>query len=107
MKLKEFFNKSRKWTKKASARTVLGSYTLATGEDAVCWCLIGAIFKLWPEESQKQIRFEKQALILDAAVDLGYWIDAGTWASVAVINLNDRDGFTFEDVKSILEHADV
>ena len=107
MKLQEFFDKPGKWTKKSNARTVLDTPAPVTHELAVCWCLYGAIFKLWPEESQRQIRLEKQWLILDAAVDLGYWVSTGTWVDVAVINLNDREGITFQDIKAILEHADV
>lgn len=107
MKLKDFFDKPEKWTKGASARNALGSPAPITLESAVCWCLTGAILKLWPEASQKQIRFEKHALIMDAALILNYWIPGRDSTIDSVIALNDQDAITFEDIKIILEQADV
>lgn len=46
MKLWQFFNSSKKWTQKASARDSSGRKVLATSDRAVCWCLLGACHKL-------------------------------------------------------------
>lgn len=104
MKLKELLDKPEKWTKGVSARDSNGYKAGPLNENAVCWCLTGAIYKCYPEFSAAFDIYEK---ILDAAVELRYWVFTDVWVTATIINLNDREEITFEDIKAIIEHADI
>jgi hypothetical protein len=102
MKLKELLDKPEKWTKGVCARDSNGLPIKSGDKNAVCWCLSGATHQCYPESP-----FEIYKKVLDAAVELRYWTFTDVWIGAAIINLNDREGITFEDIKAILEHADV
>jgi hypothetical protein len=42
-----------KWTKKVFAKTATGNITYPNVPDAVCWCVMGAIVKCYPNHNKQ------------------------------------------------------
>ena len=91
MKLKELFDKPHKWTRQLYARKEDGHGITADSDEAVCWCLMGGIFRCYPD-AQKQRELE-----LRLGLHLGQH----------PINWNDTKGRTFEEVKALVEELDI
>ena len=90
MKIKELLSSPDKWCKKSYARKKDGSSTFPFENDAVSFCLWGAIIRCY-EINHQQIIKEKirQEIVRDIAV----------W--------NDDCETTFEDVKELVEKLDI
>ena len=111
MKLKDFFDSPKKWTKKAIARSAVGNPVGADSHEAVCWCLTGATLKLWPGDEQKHFRNDIYRKMLATAEGLGY-LTASAHTNLIYLEgsttyLNDLSSITFDDVKKLLEQADI
>jgi hypothetical protein len=75
-----------KWTKVASARNSLGATVTPDDEDAVCWCLNGAIFKTARNYTLCHYEIRK-------------------YLPGSIVNWNDAKARTFEDVTRLLDKA--
>lgn len=96
MKIKELLTDESRWCKGHVARNKYGEKEDIESEQAVCWCLSGAIGKCYPYKDRNAISLK----IRDAIVKhLGYVL--GT------IAFNDDKKTTFEDVRKVIELADV
>lgn len=96
MKIKELLNSPEKWTQSAYAKDAVGDSCSSTEPQAVCWCLLGAIHRCYPEpkESDKVWRKILAAITLESHF-------------VSISSFNDNEETTFEQVRDILEMADV
>lgn len=77
MKIHELLSDPAKWTQDANARDKHGNPVNAESEDAVCWCLIGALYKCYPVDHRKA--WERLVTVIDV---LYAWNDSHTHAEV-------------------------
>jgi hypothetical protein len=101
MKAKDLLSDPSRWTQRASARDRLGNSCSSLSPRAVKFCIIGAMARAYLpgdgdiEKAERRIR--------EAMVELGWEcgeiMALGTW--------NDDPSRTFDDVKRVLEKADV
>ena len=45
----ELLEDPKRWTQREDARAANGNYTYPDSPDAVCWCLYGAMKKIYPD----------------------------------------------------------
>jgi len=90
MKIKELLNHSGRWTQGYFARAQSGSLCDAKSDEAVCWCLGGALQKCYGHLSE---RFEVYRKISDKIGIIPIW--------------NDDPTRTFDEVKSLLIELDI
>ncbi len=90
MKIRELFKTKKDWIQKAAAKTKDGFPVLPKNENAVCWCLKGAIEKCYPE---------------------GKWLEIGEKIRMeiqnSIINWNDNENRTFKQVKALVKKLDI
>lgn len=89
MKVRELFSDESKWTQGADARNALGEKVMAEAEDAVCWCLFGAV--------QKCYGFGNRVPILVGIEQDLKVLSLGPW----------NDSVTFEVVKALVVRLDI
>ena len=77
------------WTQNVEARRADGSFCPPQSEEAVCWCTVGAIEKVTPEDSYVsdyavRVLARAAGLYVTFSVwgDLGIWNDRSTHAEV-------------------------
>jgi len=88
MKIRELLTENSKWTRGAMARDDAGVPVVESGSSAVCWCLVGAAWKCYPEFSERTGVIRKMSLKIGA---IGDW--------------NDSHNFT--DVRKLIEELDI
>ena len=75
MKVYELLADPKKWTKKALARDKEGCQTYSSyAPDAVCWCLDGAIFKVYHNHKIRCEIVDKIELFINTSIP--EWNDA-------------------------------
>lgn len=92
MKLKELFTDASKWTRRAYARNSRGVPQDYHSPEAVCFCLLGGIYKCYPTE---ETQFKLFNAIKLKTGDV--WIS--TW--------NDAPSRTFDEVKQLVNDLDI
>lgn len=80
------------WTKLTYARDAAGNACAPVSDEAVCWCLLGAIEKAYPTHAGSAAR-QRLASVLRERAELQYGGLAG-W--------QDEDSTTFERVQALL-----
>ena len=53
MKVQDILTDESKWTKQFFARKANGHYASPDNDDAVCWCILGAIQKAYPDLTEQ------------------------------------------------------
>lgn len=97
MKVKELLSSPEKWTQGTYARDALGGRPVPPlDEDAVCFCLIGAVRKCYPIISDQCPVLAKITLELCTNLKMAVITD---W--------NDYPDRTFEQVKQLVDKLDI
>ena len=97
MKVKELLTDESKWTRGANARDSMGHSIPSTDPDAKCWCLQGAINFCY---RGPLIRYK------DEAIERAYKTVQEHYRTPSLFTFNDRQA-TFEDIKKVIELADI
>lgn len=74
MTLQELFSDSSKWTQQTYARDITGRPVTINDIDAVCFCLMGAIYKCYPSTEEKAKVIQK--LESKRLLNITFWNDA-------------------------------
>jgi hypothetical protein len=100
MKAKDILSDSSKWTQGVMARNKRGDPTWPEYKNAVAWCLYGALIRAYGlGEGQDEALAVRRAI---SSICNGF---DSTYGSIEC--WNDDPGRTFDDVKRVLEEADV
>ena len=93
MTLQELFSDPSKWTKRALARDSLGNQVLYSSPHAVCWCLLGGVYKCYNISDQAKItkRIRKHVLTEQSGM-----LSIGN-------TYNDDPARTFADIRKLVE----
>jgi hypothetical protein len=95
MKIKELYDSPSRWTRGWFARDKDGDRASTFSQEAVCFCLAGAVEKCYPASKEgDEIAYKLENAIRAKGFGRGY------------INWNDEVA-TFEDVKSLVEELDI
>lgn len=89
MKAHELLADRKNWTQGAYALNGEGFITLPRDKDAVCWCMVGAIAKCYPDFNERKAAKCKVLNFL----------------SGSIVEFNDNH--THEEVLAVLKEADV
>lgn len=93
MKVKELYSDPNRWAQGTEAKNEKGEPTYIFAEEAVAWCLAGAIDKCYyPNQKGRSLVYQKIA-----TRDLGR----------AIVSWNDDPKRTFEEVKALVEELDI
>jgi hypothetical protein len=90
MKIQDILTDESKWTTRAGARNAIGHEVSVMSDDAVCWCLYGAISKagLWNSPV---------TALLSKTIDERFNTFVSTW----------NDSVTFPEVRALIEELDI
>jgi hypothetical protein len=100
MKVKDILSDPSKWTQGAPARDQLGEECPPASPQAVKYCVLGAIAKAYPK---REDRIAAAWRVRDAVIDLGWRCRN----PLAISVWNDYQRRTFEEVRQVIEKADV
>ena len=104
MKAKELLSRREAWTTGIIARDVLGHGVEATSQEAVSWCLIGALVKCYSGNKTEAYyqALEKVDRFAAIRVNLIYnELERGMYAIAA------NESLPYEEVLALLNEADV
>ena len=96
MKVIELLADESKWVQRAFARTINNTPVVSTSDEAVCWCLEGAINKCYPPNERNAILTKLENNIKDYC---GH--------KRTVQGFNDDKNTKFEDVLKVATKADI
>lgn len=99
MKLSELLTDETRWTKRHYARDKFGLPTFFDAENAVCWCLYGAVRKITDHNLAEQ-----SALILSLEKSIDKLYPYTFYNSF--IGFNDNSKTTFEMVKRVIDDVE-
>ncbi len=103
MKLRELLTDKSKWTKHTLARNTKGSPVHPLSDEAVCWCLVGAMQKCYSIDSSVAAIVNNDVSVeLREAIKRKY----GHMYISTVLGFNDTQETTFEQVKEILNEIE-
>ena len=99
----EILNKKSKWTKNAEARRKDGSPTREGSEEAVCWCIDGAINIALREQnlSIRKFKNSKSKIIIALLINLGIVPELNTRPDY--MDYNDRETTTYHNIINLLK----
>jgi hypothetical protein len=100
VKAKDILTDQSRWTQGAAARDRWGETCKPSSPEAAAFCVLGAIYRAYSEKAE---RAEAARRVVEAIVSLG-WKCRG---SLAIGGWNDYPSRKFEDVRRVLEKADV
>lgn len=89
MKIRELLDSPEKWTKGELARNLHGVAVAPTARGACQWCLVGAIFRCYPNALVVYRRVQDYLL----GRSVSFW--------------NDREETTYELVKALVDEMDI
>jgi hypothetical protein len=98
MKAWELLSSRHRWTKRAFARLENGDETESTDPDAVCWCVGGAIERIYPDVCEIRVKIY---IKLNQYLRKEFKYDGGP------INWNDIPTTTHEEVVRVLKELDI
>lgn len=93
VKIRELLTDESKWTQFTAARDINGAPVFLDNENAVCWCLIGAVSWCYRSDP-KQLNMVMNKL----------WDELGNGE---VVKWNDNFNRTFEEVKALVVKLDI
>ena len=95
-KLLEFYDSSSKWTKGWYAKDINAGLDTALSKDAVCWCALGAIRKIYIQPSDGSAYAKALALSIQTAFPDQEWEGVDEW----------NDGFSsFDEFRNALQRV--
>ena len=97
MKVRELLDSPEKWIKGALARDKNGNKVLSQDENAIQWCLVGAIVKC-----QGYVYYTDMAVKIERAITKCIEQPFNN-----LVDFNNDENTTFEDIQKVLELADV
>ena len=100
--LQELFADHSRWTQGAEAKSECGDLVTPTSKHAVRWCLVGALWKCYPNPCD---RFEAKKKLLDQLRDSQEIRDRANMCSLE--NWNDASYRTHDDVVALVKKAGV
>jgi hypothetical protein len=101
MKIKDLLTSDDKWTQGVMARDRFGRECLPGSPDAESYCIMGALCKAYDDGGA----MDRAIIAILNAIGLDEeWYECPTGA---IENWNDDADRTFEDVRKVLEKADV
>jgi hypothetical protein len=95
MTVQELLSDESKWTTYTYARNVDGARVNYASPDAVCWCVLGAIRKCYPDSA---IHYQD---ILEKT------IQKLTSEFHTAADYNDYDSTTFADIQNLIKEANI
>lgn len=98
MKMRDLLDSPDKWTKGAYARNAAGNECLPIADEACCWCLRGAFIRCYADTKTGEAAGRKLLVALNALDDK---------YKGRITMFNDNPSTTFEDIRRLLELADV
>lgn len=101
MKVKDFLNSPEKWTRGVLAKGKFKRSINPESEEACSWCLLGAIIKCYDNDLEKMKAKNKIHQVL---LTMGYIIQD---SFDAIVIFNDESTTTFEEIRLVIEEADV
>lgn len=93
MKIQELLSSPEKWTKGLNAKDKQNNCVSPWSENAVCWCIYGAILKCYSESLKTTEEMVEKATYASGWQVLSAW--------------NDAPERTFEEVKALIEKLDI
>ena len=99
MKVKELLSDESKWTKGVLARNVNGYICSPTSSEAKCFCLLGAIDHCYADN---KVAIDHSITKLKKAI----YSHVRPMVSMTISTFNDYHA-SFEDIKKVLEIADI
>lgn len=106
MKIRELYTDESRWTKGELARDSNGFYIplwkipKGTFPEGVSFCLIGALAKCYQDFEN---RMDAKNKIREAIGD----VDSNKSVRPSIINYNDAEERTFEEIKALVERLDI
>ena len=97
MKMYELLSDPSKWTQRAFGRDSYGNSVMDDSKLAICWCMMGALCKCYELEERSRVR-DKIEETLGSPKDDGF---------NSIIEWNDQEERTFEEVQSLLLELDI
>lgn len=98
MRVIDLLASQKQWTRERYARDIHGLSEHPLLDTAVGWCLIGAVRKCYGYKEEANIAMSKLARTI---IELGYREDG------AIACFNDASETTFEDIRKVIEKADI
>jgi hypothetical protein len=108
MKAWEILSNKDKWIKGCNARDKNGKVVAITDPDATCWCVVGAIFKSYEDNSSLPYKNNVWINILDRIEDKS--LDQSNKFNHMhrrLMTWNDAPERTYEEVYSVLKELDI
>lgn len=87
MKIKELLSGPEKWTQHTYARDKNGRDCSQWSQEAVCWCLYGAVDKCYENIIEIDNKIREKV--------------------ISIVDWNDDPNRTFEEVKALVEELDI
>lgn len=102
--MQELFTDKSKWTQKTLARTEEGGGTCTSFSDAVCWCVVGAAEKCYPNYSDFTSVIDKMFVYIQH-----HWpVKENRWYSPTMRIYDTNDNMmTFRDVKRMVKKLNI
>lgn len=98
MKLKKLFSSKRKWTQGELAKDSRGNFAEPLSNEAVCWCLLGAIEKCYG----RRTKLSKKVL-----EKIDYHLFQSLVGEGPVAVWNDDPYRKFRDIKKLVDTLDI
>ena len=98
--LVELFSDPKRWTQNRYARNKEGIATPIKDENAVCWCIIGGVYKLYDGPDQLRVEMKIRDVIAKKENSPNpNWISVTEW--------QDHPNRTLQEVLEVLKEAGV
>lgn len=104
MKVRELLDSPEKWTKGAIARDSKGNLVSYNSPNAVCFCLLGAIYKCYASDKMNPDKMNPDKLPLEIRKLIGSLLNL---RSDSISYFNDAPKRTFEDIKNLVNTLDI
>lgn len=95
MKVHELLNAENRWTQRQLARTGSGVKVHYSSPDASCWCLMGAVCKCYPVDSERRRVMD----LIDECTLKRFDVGFVTW--------NDDPQTTYADVFKLVKELNI
>lgn len=99
---RELLSDPARWTKGQFARNKKGSDTYSTSGDAVCWCVQGALRKIYNDDASPIIL---AAQLIERALPADLVSGANNAGKDPIVVFNDDPNTKHEDVLRVLDKA--
>lgn len=98
MKMRELLTDNSRWCQNSYARDVEGISVPTLSGEAYSFCLVGALVRCYEGDGEADLIEERLLAVMN---------QMGVDTELGLTEWNDAPGRTFEEVKTVLEQADV